>query len=236
MRILQKTALIALSIAVLFLTFYINYTAQIRDFESTARSKEAVIKEYTNISSSFIEMMAIYGNNYFENEPSQDSELFALLEYDESGYNLDALEGTKYEAASGNLSGVGDIPQTGIKKDELNLALQYNEYFSSFYDRMPDVTWLYYTSENNFLNIYPWVSSEDFSYSESIMSMSFYTCAAPENNPLRQAVWTPVYLDEAGQGLMVTLSSPVYNDDTFVGVVSLDLTTDQAWRADRLKL
>ena len=225
MKILQKFALIALSVIVLILTFYINFTSQIKDFENTAKSKEAVVNEYVNISSNFIELMTIYGNNYLENGQDEESELYSLFQEDSDSYNLDTLSGTKYETSSGNLTGIGSVPQSGTVKNEVNLALQYNEFFSSFYDQLPDVTWIYYTSENNFINLYPWVSSEDFAFSEEIKDLPFYSYATPENNSLRQAIWSPVYLDEAGQGLMVTLSSPIYKDDAFVGVISLDLTT-----------
>jgi len=75
--------------------------------------------------------------------------------------------------------------------------------------------------------MYPWVSSEEFSYSDGLKKVPFYTVAIPENNLTRDAVWTPVYLDEAGKGLMVTLSSPIYDGDTFMGVVSADLTNSK---------
>ena len=227
MKILQRFALIALSIAVLILSFYINYTSQISEFENMARSKEAVVNEYINISRSFIDMMTIYGDNFLKRSDIEDSELLSLIEYDaaQNSYNLDSLSETKYEPNCGNLTGSGSIPQSNTIKDELNLALAYNEFFSSFYNSLPDVTWVYYSSENNFINLYPWVSSEDFAFSKEIKSVPFYSYAEPGNNPLRQPVWSPVYLDEAGQGLMVTLSSPIYKEDTFMGVVSLDLTT-----------
>ncbi len=34
------------------------------------------------------------------------------------------------------------------------------------------------------------------------------------------------YVDHAGKGLMVTLSSPVYNGDAFMGAVSIDITNN----------
>ena len=229
MKIIQRFALLALSIAVLSLTFYINYTSQLTEFENTARSKEAVVNEYINISSNFIDMMTIYGNSYLKGNNVEDSELLSFIEYDEgqNRYSLDALKETKYEPVSGNLTGSGNIPQSDTIKNELNLALAYNEFFSSFYKSLPDVTWIYYTSENDFINLYPWTYSGDFAFSEELHSISFYSHAKPASNPLRQPVWSPVYLDEAGQGLMVTLSSPIYKEDTFMGVVSLDLTTER---------
>jgi signal transduction histidine kinase/DNA-binding response OmpR family regulator len=55
----------------------------------------------------------------------------------------------------------------------------------------------------------------------------WYVAAAPDENPERSAVWSPVYLDATGKGLMVTASSPVYSaGDEFVGVVGIDVTLE----------
>lgn len=46
----------------------------------------------------------------------------------------------------------------------------------------------------------------------------------PRNNPKREMVWTPPYLDASGKGMMVTLLAPVYLADEFVGAVGTDVT------------
>ena len=225
MKVFQIITLIVFSFAVLLLTFFINFDSQMNKFESTAHSKEALVSEYVDISSNFIDLMTIYGNRFFSHNTNIDSELYSLLKQDADGYNLDSIGGTKNEKVSGNLTGLGSIPENGLKKDEINLALNYGKYFNSFHERLPDIAWLYYTSENDFMNIYPWVSSKEFKYSVDLKSKEFYSFVKPKKNDLRQSTWTPVYLDAAGQGLVVTLSSPIYRDNTFIGVVSLDLTT-----------
>ena len=54
----------------------------------------------------------------------------------------------------------------------------------------------------------------------------FFTIAAPENNPEKKTLWTPVYDDPAGQGLMVSSISPVYTKNGFIGVLGSDVTLD----------
>ena len=52
----------------------------------------------------------------------------------------------------------------------------------------------------------------------------FYRAAAPSRNPDKEPVWTRVYQDPAGQGLMVTASTPVYGTDgNFHGVTGIDV-------------
>ena len=79
--------------------------------------------------------------------------------------------------------------------------------------------------------MYPFIASKDFSYTDDLHDVAFYSVATPAKDPSREVVWTDVYLDAAGKGLMVTLSSPVYQENLFMGVVSIDLETN---RLDRL--
>lgn len=51
--------------------------------------------------------------------------------------------------------------------------------------------------------------------------------AAPVNNPSRQTVWDPPYVDNAGLGLLITANTPVYIDDVYEGVVSVDLSLER---------
>ena len=53
----------------------------------------------------------------------------------------------------------------------------------------------------------------------------WYTRATLANNPEGQALWSPVYVDATGLGLVTTASSPAYNNSgELVGVVGLDVT------------
>jgi len=227
MKIFQRIVLLCFSVAVLAITFNTNYNNRLKTFESEAKSKEKVVNEYIEQSSTFIELMTTFGNQYLKTGNAPDSEIISLFQYDpeQDSYHLGAVGGTKYETTMSNLTGLGSLPDSGTFRDEINLALAYNIYYNLFHNRLPEITWLYYTSENDFINMYPWISSEDFTFTEKLHTIAYYTVAMPQNNALRQAVWAPVYLDEAGKGLMVTLSSPIYLDDTFRGVISLDLTT-----------
>lgn len=220
-----------LSVVVVSISYYSKYNSLIDEFENTAMSKEFLLREHIRMSSNFIKSMMIHGNTFFEHGSSSDSEFYGLLKYDpkSDSFSMDAAEGTPQEKAVGNITGLGEIPESGKVRDELNLALEYNKFFGSYYEKFPEVAWLYYTSENNFVNMYPWISSKDFTFSEKLKTVEFYKIANPLHNPFRRIVWSPAYIDEAGKGTMITLSAPIYDKDNFKGVVSLDLTT--AWLA-----
>ena len=229
MKNITKYIIIIFSITAIIISFNSKWNSLIKDFESNATTKEALINKYIECSSGFIDVMAMQGNYYLKYGQGKDSEFYSMLKYnsDLKRYSLDALAGTKYEKVVGNLTGLGSIPQSGIDRTEINLALQYSNFFGSMFTRLPDITWLYYTSENNFINMYPFVSSKDFSFKPEIKNMEFYKSVNPKNDPERRSLWTPVYNDVAGKGLMVTLSSPIYYNDIFKGAVSLDLTNAQ---------
>jgi Cache domain len=55
----------------------------------------------------------------------------------------------------------------------------------------------------------------------------WFTVSTPDLNPERKTIWSPLYLDSVGNGLMVTTCTPVYHRDAFEGVVCLDVTLTQ---------
>lgn len=229
MLTIKKVILILLITLSLIISFISQYHSLINTFKDTATLTEKRLNEHIHINNNFIEDMALYGNSFFEQGGGKDSELIHLLTYNpaSTSYNLDTIRGTNYEKVVGNLTGTGRIPDSGIDRDEINLALRYNKFFHNHYGKYPEVAWLYYTSEHNFINVYPWVPSKEFAFSEQLKTRDSHKMAEPKNNPLRKSVWTSAYVDLAGKGLMVTLSAPIYNKDTFKGIVSLDLTNRQ---------
>jgi len=56
-------------------------------------------------------------------------------------------------------------------------------------------------------------------------TLDFYTIVTPRNDPKKEARWTNVYDDPAGNGLTITASRPVYSpEDSFRGAMSIDVT------------
>jgi len=128
----------------------------------------------------------------------------------------------------GKLSGEGKIEAVStLLSDEVAMSLALNSLFQAAKENIPSSSWIYYTSKNKFINIYPWELAQAFHYSDELLTHEFYKWGLPENNPDRMAFWTPVYIDEAGQGLMVTSAKPVYRENEFLGTVAIDITLNQ---------
>lgn len=149
------------------------------------------------------------------------SDLIPLSE--KGGYTLQ-VPVDRDSAEIGNLTGRGDIPRRRTPKAaEINMALGLSPLFEQVIKNNKSLPWVYYTSRSGFIYMYPRVPPEDFFYSDILQEKAFFTIATPQNDPRRMLVWSPLYNDEAGTGLMVTISKPVYRDDEFIGVLSIDM-------------
>jgi signal transduction histidine kinase len=50
---------------------------------------------------------------------------------------------------------------------------------------------------------------------------------APKNNPERKTIWLPPYVDDAGQGLLVSANTPIYYVDQFQGYIGIDISLNR---------
>ena len=172
-----------------------------------------------------IEILRSAAESYLEDKTTLNASLLEQIRpYPEKrGYIMTDLAG--YEPVElGTLTGLGPVPQRGtVLLKEIYMAISLSPVFKALMNNNPDTPWVYYTSYNNFIYIYPPIVPEDFFFSDRLLSKDFIKSALPENNPEKEIFWSPIYLDEAGKGLMTTLSAPLYLKDSFLGSVSIDV-------------
>jgi two-component system sensor histidine kinase/response regulator len=88
----------------------------------------------------------------------------------------------------------------------------------------PNIVGLYYMSAYKYVAYYPNFDQAVVPPDLDATTLSWYTDVAPQNDPDRKAMWSQPYQDPAGTGLIVTLSSPVYDRaGTFQGVMAADV-------------
>ena len=105
------------------------------------------------------------------------------------------------------------------------MTLLLTPQFAATAHNILDATWIYYTSAERFIAMYPSVSCTEFFYSDELQAHEFFSLGTPKRNPNRTQFWTRAYIDEAGKGLMATIGAPVYDGDgRFRGTVAIDLT------------
>ncbi|MDH4137429.1 MAG: GAF domain-containing protein, partial [Anaerolineae bacterium] len=122
------------------------------------------------------------------------------------------------------------VPNFVDINDELLTVLESGAYldfiFPSIYESDPNTVAIYMGTKQETTRYYPNINlgtilPQDF----QVTRRPWYTNSTLENNPDRKAVWSPVYEDATGKGLMVTAAAPVYtSQDEFVGVIGIDVT------------
>jgi PAS domain S-box-containing protein len=83
-----------------------------------------------------------------------------------------------------------------------------------------------YSTVNQVTRYYPPIGIQDFAAPDTDMTPKLQD-AGPEWNRLRHTVWTVPYLDRVGQGLVITANTPVYDGDTYLGVIGIDLSINR---------
>lgn len=126
----------------------------------------------------------------------------------------------------GNVQGIGTLSdQSDDFERELSMTLRLIPIFRGIKENLQEVTWVYYISARVFMNLYPYTAELDLD--RSMLELPFFAMGLPENNPQRQTLWTDAYLDLAGQGLMVSANTPIYENDQFRGTVAIDITLER---------
>ena len=126
----------------------------------------------------------------------------------------------------GSVQGIGTLAdQSDDFERELSMTLRLIPIFRGIKENLQEVTWVYYISAGAFMHLYPY--SAELGFEQSMLEMPFFTQGLPENNPQRHTLWTEAYLDLAGQGMMVTATEPIYENDQFRGTVAMDITLER---------
>ena len=135
-----------------------------------------------------------------------------------------AQSGTLHNAT---LTGSGRFENVDFATQiEISAALTLDSTFLTALTNLPELKWVYYTSANDFIFVSPSVGVDGFQFHHDLYKKEFWVSAAPKQNPSRGMVISDVYEDAAGKGLMITCSEPVWLNNTFYGVVSLDIGLD----------
>ncbi|EMY15470.1 cache domain protein, partial [Leptospira weilii str. Ecochallenge] len=137
----------------------------------------------------------------------------------------------KEGADSGTLTAMGSVSKLNpsILK-EIEAALNLRGQFESLTEKQSEVVWAYYLSKQKFLYITPKFKDENYYFTDDLYLGPYWTQATPQINPTGRQIITDLYDDLAGKGLMITISEPVYVNEKFIGVASIDIGLDAMQR------
>ncbi len=123
------------------------------------------------------------------------------------------------------------VPNFVTIDEEMRRALELGAHldliFAPTHDSNPNTVAIYLSTEREATLYHPNIGlgnvvPADFKVTER----PWYVSVAPENNPEREVVWSSVYVDATGKGLLVTAAAPVYARDEFMGGVGIDVTLE----------
>ncbi|TGM98354.1 sensor domain-containing diguanylate cyclase [Leptospira yasudae] len=109
---------------------------------------------------------------------------------------------------------------------EAEAALSLKGQFDTLVETKSEFIWAYYLSAQRFMYYAPKGSVYKDVFNDGLYQRPFWVQATPEANPDRRQVITGLYNDIIDQGLMITVSEPVYFRDRFLGVASIDIGLD----------
>jgi PAS domain S-box-containing protein len=112
-------------------------------------------------------------------------------------------------------------------RDSAVLDTIFPAFLSAYPGRVRDAGFdgvaVFFTSVNQVTRYYPPVGLHAIARPDSDLA-PLLTRMGPEQNPQRLTTWTAPYLDNAGQGLVLTAHTPVYQGNLYRGVVGVDLS------------
>ena len=123
-----------------------------------------------------------------------------------------------------NITGFGGISDSKEVLLEIQMAIELTQYLKATYGTNKNYAWVYYMSKNKFQVTYPYMHSKDFIFSPKTMDKPLWKMALKENNPNAEIFVTPLYFDEGGNGLMISVGMPLYVQKEFIGAVDIDIT------------
>ncbi len=173
-----------------------------------------------------------------EFEDSINADMAKYLVYDEKKdmFHLDNIQNSNFDTTKiSNITGKGNLDflkdKKSIKARELYFMFFMNKELYWINEKLVSSDWVYYTSLNHMANIRTrsgeYVTSDEFTYMDEMLDMTFVTGGYKENLENREEVyWSAPYVDLAGKGIMITASYPVDYGKEYVGSISIDFVSN----------
>ncbi len=142
----------------------------------------------------------------------------------EDGHTFDARAGRQSDVFIPNFVSQGD---PAVRRAVINSAA-LDTLAPTLMRENKQAVALYYVSPQPITRYYPHNTLEgNVPPDVDVTKEPWFEPAGPQKNPDHKTIWSPLYLDGAGNGLMITTCTPVYASSQFDGVVCMDVTLQQ---------
>jgi two-component system cell cycle sensor histidine kinase/response regulator CckA len=124
----------------------------------------------------------------------------------------------------------GSPTMSPVISEQINTLSHLDPLLETVKESNPESVACYAVTEPGFARYYPNIHGVEKlppTTKFDIRKAHWYVIAKPENNLERKTVWSNIYLDSVGQGLLTTASSPVYSGTgQYLGAAGIDVTLD----------
>ncbi|WP_087024252.1 sensor domain-containing diguanylate cyclase [Thaumasiovibrio subtropicus] len=214
----------------------IGFLSYLSSYQEIKRSTKETLSFRVDSFNQYLHMMAV--NNLSMHDSMQSHYQLAKKGYlysevvegitffpQQNVYGLSAFDSPQYASQLlGTLTALADVDISAPHiQHEMTAVITLDEQLAAYVGDAELAIWTYYLSQHRFLYLLPKLRVRDFQITPSLYEKPFWTQVIPEVNPARKQIITPLYEDAGGEGLMVTIASPVYSDDTFLGVICVDV-------------
>lgn len=143
------------------------------------------------------------------------------------GQDRFSLDGLLQRDSSGNLTGQGSIYSRSARfYRDIEMALALADDFQAVGLSLPSATDVRFIGIEGFAHRYPWSESATDRFNPGMLEEPIWALGGPDQNPQRRKVWGPVQFGGPDWGLLVPIGAPVYDGDSFRGLISLNLSLD----------
>ncbi|KAF0108770.1 MAG: hypothetical protein FD146_656 [Anaerolineaceae bacterium] len=225
-------------LAITGMGYYVYYRAQQANTFLTTQLDQNVQQQAREKLTAASSEQSIYLDNFFLSIRRDITTLGAALgkmlsQTTETGY-WDAAQSLSL-LPSGSLDNSNNepasvfIPQNTPLTDslalELNTARQIDFIVPPLLEANPDVVAIYFGGTSGETIYYPNIDLANIVPPDfDVTKRPWFVKATPAQNPERKAVWSDPYLDAALHGLVITSSTPIYDDrGNFRGVTAMDI-------------
>jgi GAF domain-containing protein/HAMP domain-containing protein len=230
-------------LAILGMGFYIYYRAQQANQYLTTQLSDSVYQQAQDNLTATSNEQTLQLNNFFLTISQDISNLGASLSrllslqpgttsYWDASLSLTRLSNGSWDNSNDEIASVfipAAVDLTDPLIAELNTARQIDFIVPPLLDANPNVVALYFGGMFGETLYYPNIDLStivppDF----NVTQRPWFVDASPAQNPERLSVWSAPYLDAALHGLIITCSTPVYDErGDFRGVTAMDIQLNQ---------
>ena len=238
------TLLIGLTFTTLLISGHFGVQTLIEVTEKAQIASQTVLKEQANdFLEQIVEKTALQ-NNAALDLVQQDARYLAFYASDIFSKTEDFLVNSPWKTDENMKVGVNGqfvnsendtvsvyVPNTVVVNEKVTTNLELSSYldiaFQSIYDNSENITAIYLGTEDNITRYYPNVNLGAVLPPDFEVSQRPWYVKAVEENPENDVVWSEVYEDATGQGLLVTASVPVHTSKgKLIGVIGIDISLD----------